>query len=47
MQWKDGKVLRAAFTSAAEQAVTVYANGEEKEVTLQAGVTSLTWDSPL
>lgn len=47
MQWKDGKVLRAVFTSAAEQAVTVYANGEEKEVTLQTGVTSLTWDRPL
>lgn len=47
MQWKDQKVLQASFLSAAEQKVTVYANGEEKEVTLQAGVTSLTWDRPL
>lgn len=47
MQWKNQKVLQASFLSAAEQSVTVYANGEKKEVMLQAGVTSLTWDSPL
>lgn len=47
MEWKEGKVLQAAFSSSTEQAVTVYANGEEKEVTLQEGVTRLSWDSPL
>lgn len=47
MEWQDGKVLRAAFSSSTEQVVTVYANGEEKQLTLQAGVSELGWDNPL
>lgn len=44
MKWEKGVLVRASLESAKEQNVTVDANGEKKEITLQAGITRLTWD---